>query len=137
MDKQDIVIEYPPMYEQIADKFDLHPSDGVIFSWGDVIYNPGDIDVGPELLAHELAHGRRQGTSKVKIIKWWRKYMDEQRFRLNEEIYGHRAEYEYLMANGNRHERRSALKHTASRLAAPLYGSMITQADAKGVLRTH
>lgn len=135
--KQTIVTDYPPIYDQIQTVFDLHPSDSIIFSWGDRIYNPMDWDIPPELLAHELVHGQRQGTSEAQIVDWWMKYMNRPTFRLNEETYAHRAEYQWLMANGNRHDRRSALKITASRLSGSLYGSMITASIAKDVLRTH
>jgi len=134
---QEIVTDYPPIYDEIARVFDLHPNDGIIFSWGDRIYNPMDAVIAPELIAHEAVHGERQGTSEDTILAWWANYVEDSNFRLYEEILAHRAEYNWRLANGNRKQRRSALKQTAGRLAAPLYGNMITPAAARDILRTH
>jgi hypothetical protein len=134
---QEIVTDYPPIYDEIASRFDLHPSDSIIFSWGDRIYNPMNVTIGPELIAHEAVHGDRQSNDPGRIKAWWTAYLLDTPFRLSEEMYAHRAEYQWLVNNGNRKQRRSALKHTSNRLAAPLYGSMITPSAAKDILRTH
>ena len=143
---QEICIDYPPLYDEIAVAFNLHPNDGVIFSWGERIYNPGGSVIPPQLIAHEVVHGQRQlkgtNTHEMNVWDWWRRYMASWEFRLAEEIPAHRAEYQHVMANGNRQERRSALKVTAERLAAPLYGRSqrsgnITQSAAMDILKTH
>jgi hypothetical protein len=135
--RQEIVTDYPPIYDDIAIAFNLHPNDSVIFSWGERIYNPTGGTIDPELIAHEAVHGMRQGSNDDDIRSWWAYYMQDWQFRLAEEVMAHRAEYQWLMANGNRRQRRSALKHTSNRLAAPLYGRMITTSAAKDILRTH
>lgn len=135
--KQEIVTDYPPIYDDIAKRFDLHPNDSIIFSWGRLIYNPMDVVIGPELMAHEAVHGERQGNDSGSIQYWWAHYLMHPTFRLEEETLAHRAEYEYLLQHGNRQQRRSALPRTAARLAAPLYGNMITDSAAKDLLRTH
>jgi hypothetical protein len=134
---QIIVTDYPPLYNEIARVFNLNPNDCVIFSWGERIYNPMALTITPELLAHEMVHGLRQGTSQKRIEAWWAQYMSQPKFRLEEEILAHRAEYQWFMANGNRKQRRTAIKRTSKRLAAPLYGDMISVSAAKDILRTH
>ncbi len=141
---QEIIQDYPPLYNRMARAFNLHPNDGVIFSWGDRIYNPSDQAIPPQLVEHDAVHGERQlcfiagcQASEANIRAWWREYIKSWEFRLNEEIPAHRAEYQWLMANGNRRERRAALKRTAARLAAPLYGGMITSSAAMDILKTH
>ena len=138
---QEIVQDYPPLYDEISQAFNLYPNDGVIFSWGERIYNPGNEIIPPQLIAHEAVHGRRQVKgpccADVNIINWWRQYINSWEFRLDEEIPAHRAEYQWFMDNGNRSQRRSALKRTAARLGAPLYGGIITPAQAMNILRTH
>jgi len=132
---QEIVIDYPPAYEEIAKAFGLGTKEPVIFSWGDRIYNPTGFTITGELLAHEAVHGMRQGLTEATILDWWQRYMDEVGFRLAEEIPAHRAEYQWLQAHANRKERRAAMNRTADRLAAPLYGRMTTRAEAKRLLR--
>lgn len=127
-----IVIGHPPIIDEIDAKFHVKHK-AVIYAWGDTIYNPTDTPIRPELIAHEKVHGTRQrGNPKA----WWRKYIASVQFRLDEEILAHRAEYEYLIDNApTRQVRRSALKYVAKRLAAPLYGHIITVSQAKRVLR--
>ena len=133
---QQIVHDYPPLYDEISAAFDLYPSDSIIFSWGDRLYNPYEFDILPKLIAHERVHGERQGSGND-IVDWWKQYIEDRAFRLEEEIPAHRAEYQYILKHGNRSERRGALKITSSRLTAPLYGRLITQSDAMAVLQTH
>ncbi len=100
----------------------------VISACGDVIYNPNGATVSPSLMAHEKVHGQRQGSD---IAGWWRRYIDDPAFRLAEEIPAHQAEYWHIAREGNRPQRRKALKIVASKLAAPLYGRMISLREAK------
>ncbi|MCH8135387.1 MAG: hypothetical protein IIB77_05340 [Proteobacteria bacterium] len=132
---QQIVNDYPPLYDEIAVAFGLKVRDPIIFSWGDRLYNPTRMEIPPELIAHEAVHAERQGGGQ-EIIDWWVHYIDSRAFRLAEEIPAHCAEYQHVLAHGNRTERRAALRVTAERLAAPLYGRMITPAEAIKALRT-
>lgn len=122
-----IVIGYPPIYDEIAAAFDLR---GVkpIFAWGNTIYNPHGVPIPPELIAHENVHMQRQAGDP---LSWWKKYITDPQFRLNEELMAHAAEYRYIVENSSRNQRRIALKVTAQRLAARLYGSLISVKDAK------
>lgn len=126
-----IVIDHPPIFDEIDAAFHVR-GQPVIFAWGDTIFNPQNIDVPPCLLAHEAVHGEQQGGD---IAGWWRKYIDDQHFRLTQEVPAHQAEFRAIWKHGNRHERRSAIKITAQRLASPLYGRMLTLDRARRVLR--
>ena len=125
-----IVKDYPPMIDEIDAAFNVRGK-GIIFAWGDTIFNPAWHDIPPSLIAHEQVHGRRQGAD---VRGWWLKYIDDPQFRLEEEIHAHRAEYQHIARNGNRPERRRGLKLIASRLSSPLYGKMITLKQAKEIL---
>ena len=130
---QRVVFDRPPMFAEIDAKFHV-AGKPVIFSWGDLIYNPERITIPPHLLVHEAMHGWRQ--RKWGIEQWWRDYIDSPASRLEEEILAHRAEYAALLrVNSNRHARRGHLKQVAKRLAAPLYGGMISAVKARKVLR--
>lgn len=125
-----IVHDYPPLFDEIDAVFGVRGKP-VIFAWGDIIYDPGHGDIRPELIAHEAVHGQRQGSD---VVGWWRRYIEDPVFRLAEEVPAHRAEYEHLIESGNRQMRRKALRHVAKRLAAPLYGRLITPVEAKRIL---
>ena len=129
-----IVFERPPMFDEIDAKFRI-AGKPILFSWGELLYNPMRISVPAHLIVHEEMHGWRQGQC-VSIEAWWKRYIDSPSFRLEEEILAHQAEYRSLLRRGgNRNARRRHLKQTARRLAAPLYGRMISPSRAQALLR--
>lgn len=131
---QTIVLDHPPIYDEISSVFRIYDRRDVVFAWGDRIYNPYDVHIPTEILAHEAVHGGRQGTREQDIRDWWKRYMEEVHFRLAEEVHAHRAEYLWLMNHAPRGRRRSALKLVAGKLASPLYGQMLKPAEAKKLI---
>lgn len=124
----EIRFERPPMWAEIDAKFHV---DGkpVIFSWGDIIYNPQHITIPPELIVHESVHGIRQLSSVVNdpdidpTEAWWLCYIQNESFRYAEELLAHKAEYQFLAAKvKDRNKLNSLLVRTAARLTSPLYG---------------
>ena len=127
-----IVIDYPPIYDELKIAFP-RIGRGVIFAWGDKIYNPSNVNIPPQLIVHECAHARRQGND---VHGWWRRYIDEKEFRLAEEIAAHIVEMEYLLGpNPNRQMRRQIVRSTAKRLSNPLYRYDISKAQAQVLLK--
>lgn len=128
-----IIQAYPPMIDEIDAVFHV-VGKKVIYAWGNDIYNPCNIWIPKHLLAHEAVHQERQkeiqattlghAGTEARVRAWWELYLSYTAFRLTEETLAHRAEYQHLIQHGNRHQRRSALASTASRLGSPLYGSM-------------
>src|SRR5258706_9764493 len=92
-----ILVEYPPNYVQVTSTFPAAAYPGVIFAWGDIIYNPSDIIVTRELVAHEEIHCIQQAGYPV---QWWHRYLDSATFRFDQELPAHQAEYR---AYCNRH----------------------------------
>ena len=94
---------------------------GVIFAYGDKIYVPSGKELEHHLKVHEAIHCIRQRELGVEF--WWSKYLTDLRFRYQEELVAHAAEYDSrIRGNLNRNQRRAALKMIAQRLASPLYG---------------
>ena len=130
---QQIIVDYPPNYDRIVARFPIVPKlPGVIFSWGYRIYNPTGGKIGPHLLRHEGVHGQRQGND---IEGWWDRYIEDQKFRSDEELAAHRAEYGWWVENAPRNERRQALKHIAKRYSGPLYGTGVNAKLAQGLIK--
>lgn len=123
------------MIEEIDAAFNVRGKP-VIFAWGDVIYAPNRKGELPKsLLVHEAVHGERQKAHEGGIEGWWRRYIAEPRFRLDEEIPAHRAELVHLMTKAKGPSMRAHyLSRVASRIASPLYGNLITIAEAKKLL---
>lgn len=113
-----VEVATPPLFDKIVAAFPNASQPGVIFAFGDTIYNPSNIIISPPLLAHEEAHGARQ----LKPEEWWDKYIVDPDFRYNEELYAHGAEFKALMKMvHDRNQRAKLMIVTAQRLLAPLY----------------
>lgn len=127
-----IVIAKPPMFEEIDAKFKIADKD-VIFAWGDRIFNPKNLTLPPAIIAHECVHGERQGRD---VEFWWRRYIEDEKFRLDEEVLAHRAEYLSLVNQfgGDRNTRRRALAHVGLKLCHPIYGRMVSLSEAKKLI---
>lgn len=131
--KQQIIVAKPPVYDRCVAVFGAENIVGrpILWSWGDRIYNPLDIDIPRELIAHEGAHGSRQGTTEAQILDWWAKYLSSPEFRLEEEIVAHRAEWHAYRRWHTGENCMPMLDAIATRLASPMYGGMISLAGAK------
>jgi len=125
-----IAIDFPPNIDAIKAVFPIRGR-GVIFCYGDTIFNPDSVVVPPRLVAHETVHSMSQGGDPA---GWWEKYLTDEEFRLAEEILAHRAEYRCALHDANRNQRRQALKLIATRLSGPLYGRMLSLDEAKRVI---
>ena len=113
-----IVVAYPPNIEQITAAFPDATKPGVIFAYGDTIYNPGGQLIVPPLLMHERVHCERQ----VVPEGWWELYIRDPEYRYREEMYAHVAEFrEQAKYYPDRNLRTRILHQTAQRLIAPLY----------------
>lgn len=121
-----ILSMYPPNYAAIRKAFPLSGKE--IFSYNNAIYNPGRGRVGPELIAHEQVHFGQQGEDSN---GWWEKYIVSAEFRLEQELEAHQAEYKTFCQYNRNTKLQSRFLHAISkRLSAPMYGNLITTAEA-------
>ena len=132
--KQEVICDFPPIYPKISERFGIVGRRDIVFSFGPQLYNPYGCHISDAILAHEAVHGGRQGAGVEQILNWWTRYMEDRLFRFVEETHAHRAEYRWLAAHAPRRDRRRALKEVSLKLAAPLYGSLVTPAQARRVL---
>ncbi len=122
--------EYPPIMGQILATFPQAGEKGVIFSWGEFIYNPSGGTIPDPLIAHEAVHGERQVA--LGVDKWWEMYLRDALFRFDEELPAHQAEYKrYCEIVKDREKRARYLHNIACRLAGNLYGRCCSYMDAK------
>jgi hypothetical protein len=135
-----IVVADPPLIEEIDAAFHVKGKP-IFFAWGDRIYNPAGVKIPPELLVHENVHCMRQKLHgctvaaavplETRVELWWRRYLADPKFRLDEELPAHVAEYWHIARNVNRSRRRAALSKIAKRLSGALYGKLISLEKAK------
>lgn len=128
-----IVYNYPPIYQKVVKAFPAARSEGVIFTYGDTIFNPSKCSIPPAILAHEEVHSRRQGKTAGLIEEWWDQYLVDKQFRFDEELIAHKEEYNWYIKSSLR-EKRIALNFIAKRLSSPVYGNLTTLKRAKRIL---
>jgi hypothetical protein len=127
----EIVIDRPPIYDRAAKVFPLKGRE--IFAWEDKIYNPGGFKIPSWLIAHEYIHSKQQRDAEGNFDAeaWWDRYLVDMEFRFLQELEAHQAEYtEYCERNRDGNQRLQYKRLVARKLAAPLYGNMITAFDA-------
>jgi hypothetical protein len=115
------------MFRQINQRFDVRGKP-VLFCFGDVIYNPTGIKIPPQLMVHEAVHSKQQGKDP---FEWWRRYLVDNAFRLDQELPAHRAEWSFVRDVLPDVEEEEMLHRIAWRLSSPLYGSMIGYEEAR------
>ncbi len=139
-----VVKALPPMIDEIDAAFNVRGRP-ILFAWGGRIFNPAGVPVPPELMAHEAVHGARQlGAAADGSLQgeaacraWWVQYIADGAFRLAEELPAHIAEFKSLCEQhrprwtSERNMRRTFAAGVARKLAAPLYGNLISIEAAK------
>lgn len=127
-------VEYPPIIQAIDAKFNV-VGKAILYAWGDTIYNPMGVAIPKQLMVHEWVHGDRQEKTEGRVEAWWKRYIEDAEFRLNEEIPAHQMEYmAYRNLQKDRNARAIYMQRVARKLASPLYGSLIAYKDAMKLL---
>jgi hypothetical protein len=130
-----VVIKRPPIYDACVARFGPLPP-GVMFCWGDTIYNPGSSIISRELFAHERVHSIQQAGDPE---TWWHRYLADDRFRLDQELPAHVTELFTFHCNhpggAASGKRRLYLHAVASRIASPMYGRLIGYEEARRVIK--
>lgn len=135
-----VIVGYPPNFREIVAKFPAARGHGTLFAFGNAIYNPSNIELTPADIAHEREHCYRQlnyfGTKPLPrpVAAWWEKYLADPKFRFDEEVIAHRAEWAKAKEclKGNRLQ--DYLSMMANRLSGLLYGRMVSRDQALALI---
>lgn len=115
-----IKFERPPNFDQILAVCPGADGHGVLFAYGEYIYNPSGVFIPDYLMKHEMRHCARQWQADPEA--WWTKYLTDDEFRYGEELVAHVEEYiAQACRTKDRNERAHIQMRTAARLVAPLY----------------
>lgn len=127
-----VVKKLPPNYADICKHIPaVKKQPGIVFTYGDTIYNPQGHPLRPDFLVHESVHVERQKKPK----EWWSKYLTDVKFRLEEELAAYREQYKFMEANYNRKDRRTVLKAIVKDLSGSMYGNLVTKAEAEKLIK--
>ena len=134
----EVVHARPPNFEAIAKVFpDVMRRKGILYAYGDKIYNPDKVQISPAKLAHEKVHSIQQKHAGGPEA-WWDRYLADKAFRLKEELKAHVVEYHAYcrgVPTPPRKQRAAYLDSIADRMSLPMYGAMTTRAAILPVLK--
>lgn len=125
-----IIEEYPPNFEKICEHIPtVREKTDAVFTYGDIIYNPGKNVVEDHLQCHEQVHMRQQ--EEMGRDEWWEKYLTDVKFRLSQEKEAYHAQYKFAMKVYGRAQASWLLKAVAKDLSGALYGNIMTYKQAR------
>jgi hypothetical protein len=128
--------ERPPIWDSACATFEITPK--TIFTYGNAIYNPFEINITEDLIAHETIHAAQQGGNDKDAALWWGKYLREPSFRLDQESKAYAAQYKYFCTvYKDRNKRMRILFDLARTLCGPLYGQCSSHLNAVSLIKRH
>lgn len=125
-----IINEYPPMWTEINEKFDL-TGKKPIFAYGDCVYNPFEDTLPLDLVAHEEVHLKQQNNNRDVAKLWWDRYLGDKEFMLSQELEAYNTQYKFMCKQTkDRNKQFKYLYMCAEQLSSKMYGNPITLQDA-------
>jgi len=125
----------PPVYEEVLRNFQINIA-STLFTFGDVIYNPQQIETPDDYVHHEELHAEQQGHNPEGAGRWWARYFSDPYFRIDQEARAYAHQYDYwCKKHKDRNQRNRKLLQLASTLASPMYGSVVGQSGAVDLIR--
>lgn len=125
------VVQTPPPHWVLGP---VHARWGVVFGEGVAFTVGRTVHASKALtadeLAHELVHVEQQRHAGGPEV-WWHLYLNDDDFRLRQEVQAYQAQYAKICARTrSREERFHYLAQMAGLLSGPLYGRMVDRVSA-------
>jgi len=128
-----IIKEYPPNMGDIRRTFIAVDNHKPIFAYGNIIYNPHDVKITPDLEAHEQVHCDQQGDYPD---VWWFRYLSDRDFRFEQELEAYGTQYAFVKKHINNSKLLDwGLDKMAEALSGELYGNLIGYGEARSKIR--
>ncbi len=129
----DIIKTWPPNIKEIRKVFNLE-GEKPMFCYGKVIYAPYGI-VDSALMHHEATHSIQQENIGGPV-KWWKKYLTDKEFRLDQEIPAYQNQYKrFCELHTDRNLRFRYLHVIAKGMASEMYGNMVEYSQALQLIK--
>lgn len=119
-----------PFYDECKSKFGVDINNNVVFTYGDTIH--ARCSISPDLLVHEQVHMAQQ--ENIGKDRWWKTYLIDEKFRLDQEVKAYREQYKYVKGN-NREFNFRFLDRIAKDLSGSTYGNIISYKEALKLLQ--
>ncbi len=124
--------EFPPNIREIRKTFDISDLP-VVFTYGNILYNPTGEPVSDDLMIHEQVHEKQQAI--IGVNDWWVRYLEDKTFRLTQEVEAYQAQLKSVQ--GTRDYKRQFLQYISKSLASKLYGNILTWQEAKELIKNY
>lgn len=116
------------------DKFRVNV-EHTFWTYGDTIYNPGGGALPDHIIAHESQHEVQQAAYEGGKDAWWREFLANPRFRLEQEAEAYGAQYRFYCERVKDRNRRALfLMQIAGHLSGPLYQVAVTNQQARQMI---
>ena len=119
--------ECPTIYQKCHDAFGVNWDDGVVITYGDVVYCK--YPLSQDLIIHESVHVKQQ--TDMGVEEWWDKYLIDKEFRLSQEVPAYKEQIKFIVANVKDRNWRFKACHKIWQDMERMYGNMVSYADAK------
>lgn len=129
--------EKPKIYDTLHEKFGIDWEDGFAIAYGDTVYSKNDLR--PDLKVHEQVHLDQQNVPGMSPELWWKRYIDEDSFRLGQETEAYQAQVEFFRKNTqlmSRNSRRAWISRLAEELSGSTYGFIIDYKKALELIKS-
>lgn len=129
-----IIKDWPPNKNELAQFFPLDlPNYKPIFPWGkDIIYNPHEEEIPPDVMFHEQVHAEQQGEFPE---RWWQRYALDKEFRKEQEVEAYAKQLQFVKNSLNAKAVKECLDDLADNLSSPLYQLGIEKHKAQSLIR--
>lgn len=120
--------EKPPIYQRLHDIFGVEWDKGIIIAYYPNIHC--FFNINEQKVHHEAVHLIRQKDMGVEL--WFKQYITDPGFRLNEEILAYNVEIKWIKENiPGRNERRFLINQIYDDISSSIYGHIINRKEAK------
>jgi len=127
-----ILKQFPPNYELL--KLTLDPPEHAIYCYRDIIYNPKDRTLTPDIELHESIHSKQQGDNPD---IWWNRYLQDQDFRFKQELEAYVKQWQFIKESPlSQKAKRWGLEKMAVALSSD-YKLNISYGEAESKIRNH
>jgi hypothetical protein len=116
-----------PLINLVSKTFEI--DDHTIFTYGNTVYFNRDLSY--DLVAHEIIHVFQQTEMDPK--KWWRKYIEDEKFRLDQEVEAYKRQYQVMKRNDDV-KAALLLDSISSDLSGKLYGEIVSFEEANKLI---
>lgn len=116
----------PPQWilDAVLEEWGVKWESTAVFTYGDTIHTYNGF-VTPDLYVHEHHHSIQQA-EYGSPEEWWKRYLHDAEFRLDQELECYRLQYKWIAQRYHRSEVYRFLLHYAKTLSGPMYGNLIS-----------